>query len=341
MTQILTQTERGELVARHRKERDKRVADRIKAVLLTDDGWSSEAIAKALFLDDSTVRRHLADFYDERRLEPAHRGSEPILNHEESVRLSRHLEDNLCVSVKEIREHIRAVLGKELSQSATYDWLKKNGFTYKKPKLVPKNADPEEQRKFIAEYEALMTRASLDGEPVLFGDSVHPSQQSRPAYGWIKKKSDRLLETISGRKRMNIMGTLELETMRLVYQDFETVDAAAAVEFLKTVEKAYPDAPAIHLVWDQAGYHTCREVKKYLETSRVRVHFLPPRSPNLNAIERLWKVMHKYVSNNRCYPKFKDFKASLINFFDKVMPEIFDELVSSVTDNFRVALGAK
>ena len=56
----------------------------------------------------------------------------------------------------------------------------------------------------------------------------------------------------------------------------------------------YPHAKKIHLIWDQAGYHICREVQEFLKTSRIKIHYLPPRSPNLNPIERLWKIMHEY-----------------------------------------------
>jgi transposase len=131
------------------------------------------------------------------------------------------------------------------------------------------------------------------------------------------------------------MGVLNLETMSFVYKDFETINGTAAVTFLKTVEIAYPDAQKIHLIWDQAGYHTCREVKDFLQTSRIEVHYLPPRSPNLNPIERLWKVMHEYVSNNIIYEKFKDFKESLFCFFDKTIPAIQEILISRITDNFQ------
>jgi DNA-binding NarL/FixJ family response regulator len=46
---------RLELLRLHRLERDRRVADRIKAVLLSDDGWTYKEIAKALFLDEQTI----------------------------------------------------------------------------------------------------------------------------------------------------------------------------------------------------------------------------------------------------------------------------------------------
>jgi transposase len=195
-------------------------------------------------------------------------------------------------------------------------------------------------RAFIEAYERLMNEASLEGDPVLFGDSVHPSQQVRPAYGWIKKGKDKPIETTGARKRVNLMGVLNLETMRFGYQDFDTINSQAAIEFLKQIERMYPHDKKIHLIWDQAGYHTSQEVKEFLKTSRIKVHYLPPRSPNLNPIERLWKIMHEYVSNNRVYAKFQHFKEALFQFFDHTMSTIRDVLISRITDNFQYLIPA-
>ena len=136
------------------------------------------------------------------------------------------------------------------------------------------------------------------------------------------------------------MGALNLENMNLIYKDYDSINAEVAVDFLKKIEVAYPNNERIHLVWDRAGYHTSSEVAEYLETSRVKVHFLPPRSPNLNAIERLWKVMHEHVSNNRVYTKFSDFKKALFEFFDSTLPSIAHLLIDTITDNFCVTGGA-
>ena len=336
MKKILTSIERSELLIRHKTERDKRVADRIKAVILHDDGWTSTQISEALLIDDATIRFHIKTYLKEQRVAPAHKGSSPLLTSRESETLAQHLESNRYTKIKEIQAYVRETYLKELAISTLYYWLKKNGFSYKKPKLVPHNADPKAQEAFIVHYANLLNEAVIEGDPVLFGDSVHPTQQTRIAYGWIKKGKDSVIEVTSARKRINLMATLNLETMQFTYNDYETINGTAAVEFLKIIEAAYPHAKKIHLIWDQAGYHTCKEVAEYLITSRVKVHFLPPRSPNLNSIERLWKVMHEHVSNNRAYKKFKDFKEALFNFFDLTMQNIKDELISRVTDNFRV-----
>jgi transposase len=58
-------------------------------------------------------------------------------------------------------------------------------------------------------------------------------------------------------------------------------------------------------------------VADYLKTSRVEIKFLPPYSPDLNLIERLWRFMNKKVRNNRYYEKFVDFKTEIYSFFEK------------------------
>ncbi len=342
MKKFLETSERQELLNLHKKERDKRTADRIKVALLYDDGLTLTEIAKVLFIDEASVSRHLGAYLEEQRLTPAHKGSNPMLNSAESAALAAHLEDNLYTKVKEIQVYILKTYSKSLAMTTVYNWLKHNKFTYKKPKLVPANPNIEAQKAFVEEYETLMNQIAFTNDVVLFGDSVHPSQQTRTSYGWVKKGKDRLLEVKSGRKRVNLMGALNLEDMGFVYKDYETINGLSAVDFLKKIEARYPDQDqTIHLIWDGAGYHTCLEVQEYLKTSRIKVHYLPPRSPNLNAIERLWKIMHEHISNNRTYEKFKDFKKALFEFFDSTMGNIKDILVSRITDNFHIPVLAK
>jgi transposase len=336
MYKTLDESERANLIVSHKKERDKRIADRIKAVLLYDDDWTPPKIAKALFTDEGTIRRHLQTYQEEKELSLKYKGSQPKLTEEESKALSEHLESQTYVKIKDIQAYVEKTFQKNLGISTLYAWLKAHDFSYKKPKLVPKNVDPLKQQAFIKHYERVMNEASIEGDPVLFGDSVHPSQQVRPAYGWIKRGKDKPIETTGARKRVNLMGVLNLETMAFSYQDFETINSQSAIEFLKKVEEMYPHAKKIHLIWDQAGYHTGKNVKEYLKTSRIVVHYLPPRSPNLNPIERLWKIMHEYVSNNRTYEKFKNFKESLFHFFDETIPNIKEVLISRITDNFQL-----
>ena len=62
MEDFLVKEEKRVLREAHRAERVKKKADRIKTILLLNEGWSYEQIAQALFLDDSTVRRYQTEY---------------------------------------------------------------------------------------------------------------------------------------------------------------------------------------------------------------------------------------------------------------------------------------
>jgi hypothetical protein len=66
------------------------------------------------------------------------------------------------------------------------------------------------------------------------------------------------------------------------------------------------------------------------------LHFLPAYAPHLNAIERLWGVMHREVTHNKFYPTFAQFTEAIDGFFAEMLPEKWRAWRDTVTDNFRV-----
>ena len=76
---FLTDEERASLQQLHKKERDGRVRDRIKAVLLRDKGWTWMQISDPLLLSQKTLRLHLKEFYASKKLKPKNGGSEEKL----------------------------------------------------------------------------------------------------------------------------------------------------------------------------------------------------------------------------------------------------------------------
>ena len=67
---ILNKSEKEELELLHKSERDRRIADRIKAVLLRSEGWSQVEIAQALRISAETISKHLADYDKTKNLKP-------------------------------------------------------------------------------------------------------------------------------------------------------------------------------------------------------------------------------------------------------------------------------
>ncbi len=59
MGKILSAEERQELLDEHRLEEGRRYADRIKAILLLDDGYTYCEISRVFFLDEGSIRSYL------------------------------------------------------------------------------------------------------------------------------------------------------------------------------------------------------------------------------------------------------------------------------------------
>ena len=80
MSNFLTAEERALLHRQHKKERDGRVRDRIKAVLLKDEGWTWMQIAHALLLSEEALRSQLKDYRNSKKLKPENGGSKEKLS---------------------------------------------------------------------------------------------------------------------------------------------------------------------------------------------------------------------------------------------------------------------
>ena len=122
-------------------------------------------------------------------------------------------------------------------------------------------------------------------------------------------------------------------------QEDETLNGEATVAFFKKIEQSYPEKRKIHVFCDNASYYRNGKVKLHLATSKIELHFLPPYSPNLNPIERLWKWMRECVMYNTYYEHFEDFKEGVFGFFDlitNVKPESYFGTIfrSRVRDKF-------
>ena len=247
------------------------------------------------------------------------------------------LRDHPLRSTNEIRAHIREVYGTNYSRSGCIKLLHRLGFDYKKPEQLPAQADQQEQRDFIENYEKLQNYLPED-EAVYFAGAVHPDHQVRPAHGWFHKDDRPAVSANSGRKRVNIHGALCLENFDAPFVEVETVNADSAIALLKRIEAANKGKKIIHVIWDNAAYHKAKKVRKWLSRPDCRIHLirLPSYAPHLNPIERLWGVMHKYVTHNKFYKNYKDFAEAILHFLRETIPKEWKTFRDQVTDNFRV-----
>ena len=334
MLSILKVEQRQELLVRHKSERDKRVADRIKAVLWRDGGMSYGEIGRLLFLTDEGARQQVEDFLKrDGKLRPGNGGSAARLSEEQAQKLEMHLNEKVYVRTCDIAVYVKKTFGVLYSVRGLTKWLHQHGFTYHKPVGVPAKADREAQAAWIAWYEKLK-KSRRDNEKILFMDGVHPTHAVRFACGWIKKGVRKEIPTNGSQKRLNILGALDLEDMAIHTQEYETINGDAIIAFLTYLLARLPGI-VLHIVLDRAGYHRCEAVRAWAaHHPRLQLHLLPSYSPNLNAIERAWKIMHEHTVNNVYSPTFKAFTEKIRAFFVEIFPKNAPFWTDRLTDNF-------
>lgn len=323
-----------ELEKRARQTRDVHERLRLCVILAKSEGMPNESIAQAHRISVQSVYRYLLEYEVEAKTKHNPRGgSESKLDKLQTKELHDHLQKMTYLHAKTICKYVKAKYEIDYTVSGMTFWLREQGFIYKEPIKVPGKLDPEKQEAFIEAYEALKKSLKID-EELFFMDAVHPEFQSKAVCGWIKKGEIKTLPTTSAQYRMHFIEALALDGMKIFAQEYETVDADSMITFFKALETS-SKANTIHVICDNGRSNKNKKVEEYLQTSRIKIHYLPSYSPNLNPIERLWKVLREKKTYNKCYEKFADFKNEINKFFFEEIPKIKDELTTRITDNFQ------
>ena len=269
-----------------------------------------------------------------RKFEGISEGSYSKLNDTQSRALESHLEETTYTRVIDICAYIETTYGVRYTVSGLTKWLHQHRFSYKQPKTVPAKADVAKQEEFIEKYIALVADTPTN-EPILFMDSAHPTMATKVVCGWIRKGVDKPIAQTASRTRVNVMGAIELTSMNVVSCRPDYVNAETTVAFFDQLKAAYPIAPSIHIILDQSGYHRSLLVREEALKRNIVLHYLPPYSPNLNPIERVWKVMNENVRNNVFFTSAKHFREAIAEFFETTIFRIAQSLRRRINDDFQ------
>lgn len=303
--------------------------------MLLDQGKTYQSIAEHLFLDEGTIRNYRKRYVEGGILglvTDMHSGRRCQLSPQELQLLKKKLNETIFLDAKEVIAFIKERFEVEYSISGVTALLHSLGFVYKKAKAVPGKANKEKQELFIKEY--LRLKEKSEGK-IYFADSVHPRHNAIISYGWIKKGEDFEVPSNTGRYHLNINGAIDIESMEMVTRSCQWVDADSICELLKALRAKHLCGEMIHLVLDNARYNRSWKVKELACDLGIELIYLPPYSPNLNPIERVWKFFKKKVLYNRYYETKVEFDEVCLKFF-KYIRKFKGELSTLVTDNFEV-----
>jgi transposase len=334
---ILTEAETNELRRAHRAAKNKKDADKIKAVYLLSRGKTPEEIAEVLMLDIDTIgnyRKRYETAGVSGLLKNNYLGSEPMLSCSEIKELTAHLEVQTYLTVEAIAEYVKQTYDVHYSISGMRQLLHRLKFVYKKAKTIPGKANAELQKAYLEMLEDVL-KAKGEHDAHYYLDGAHPQHNTQLAYGWIKKGQDKVVKSNSGRQRININGALNGDTLEVVIRTDDTINTQSTLKLFEALELKHPNAESIFITLDNAKYYKNGLVYEYLKTSKIKLLFMPPYSPNLNLIERLWKFLRKTILYNKYYEKFADFKIAVMQFFENIAQHR-DKLSTLLTKNFQI-----
>ena len=128
--------------------------------------------------------------------------------------------------------------------------------------------------------------------------------------GGVYSKVRRFVRTFSGRQRYNVLGAVNFITKKVhTVTNTTYITATEICQMLRVVASEYA-GKKIHIVLDNAKYQKCEVVTSLARELAIDLVFLPPYSPNLNLIERLWKFT-KGKLRVKYYNDFKTFKDTI------------------------------
>jgi len=319
----------------HRASRGRKQADRIKAVLFLNEGFSYEQTAKLLMLDEITIRRY-KKLFDKEGIDglmgDRYRGSVSYLTAEQEVAFIEHLKAHTYQTVKAICEYVNNNYQKTYSVDGMTHLLHRLGFVYKKTKALPGKVNLVKQEEFKAMYQTLKSKKRAE-DRIYFLDASHPHHNNMPFYGWLYKGATKTIKTNTGRGRLNLNGALNLEEMKITVLSEKTINTHSMMRLILTLEEGQPIGE-IYLIVDNASYNHSYELHLFLEDhKRVHLIYLPPYSPNLNIIERLWKFFHE-KHRDTYFEKFKEFEEAALSFFENIH-QYDQQFKKRLTDSFQ------
>jgi len=318
----LTNEEIDEYIILHRAYRkDQRKADRIKAILLLNKGYGEKEVAEILLLDEDTITTYKKRFLGRKNsldwLEDYQLYYEGKLNDIQELIVKKFIRENIVTNSAIVKQFILDRFGIEYTTSGTIELMHRLNFVCKQTKSIPSNFDPVKQTAFKEWYEDFEKNIT-DKEAIVFADAVHPQHNTKVCKVWVEKGKDKEIKTNSGRTRISINGAYNPHSTDVIAREDNTINSESTIKLFKDVENFYPNKETIYFIADNARYYKSIAVFEYLKTSRIKIIFLPPYSPNLNLIERLWKLLRKLKINTTFYESSKDFRNAVLGFFENI-----------------------
>jgi transposase len=151
-------------------------------------------------------------------------------------------------------------------------------------------------------------------------DEVHFHQHGSRCHLWVPPEvADPICFHAPTRKSISFFGAVRLKDGKLVMsQPKGMFDAVTCWDFFRKLKRHRRRGRQIVVITDNARYHhaALHEPWRKAVVQQFRLHFLPPYSPELNPIERVWKLTRRRCLHNRYFPTLEEVVSAVAPVFD-------------------------
>ena len=133
---------------------------------------------------------------------------------------------------------------------------------------------------------------------------------------WVPpEETDPVLLHAPTRKSIGLFGAVNLRFGQLVTQFNEKFNAITFETFLRKLLRHRRKGHRLIIILDNARYHHANLLAPFLRKYRrvLNLSFLPAYSPELNPIERVWKLSRKLCTHNQYFPDLQDLTDAVAN----------------------------
>jgi transposase len=202
----------------------------------------------------------------------------------------------------------------QCSYETVVRFFHKQGFALKTPQPWPDMQDEQLREAFLLELQQLFEQPDVD---IWFADESGFEGDPRPRKRWDKKGRKSRVTKNGGHLRMNVIGMVCPRSGEFFAIEASHSDSATYQAFLDEADRQISFQRTTNiLVMDNASWHKGKRTKWH----GWQPMYLPPYSPDLNPIERIWlTIKARWFNNHVCKNEEK-----LLERLDQAILDVID-----------------
>jgi transposase len=336
----VTPRQRKDIGDRRRNAQDRRVYQRLSAVLWSDEGRSREVIADLLGVSTRQVGQWLRILRNKGLDELCtlhYQGDPGRLGPAQVGRLKQEIAKGAFHDAEQARTWVEQTWAVAYSISGPKDLLRRIGASYHEVSGSFWKADVEEPKRWVRKHRRHKRQAGAETRRY-FVDACHPVRGVDRLYScWLLTGRRFYVGVGSGRKRLNILGAYCPDGHDYVGLGLtkENLTGEQFVKLLEALRAKHPETAKSILYLDNPRDYSKPCVNEWLRAHRqFRLVPVPAYSPNLNLIERLWELLRKKALS-RWHVTFEAMQAAVAGVLDR-LGDYRDELATLMAERFAI-----